>query len=101
MFRYLKSKMRRFLPEEFIETESGFITSGRFSATIIEPHCSNSEMDSSTKSGFREVFAPVSSFAKTKARVPRSDVGTTGQLRTSKVASRVKLFDGNLRLKFR
>ena len=35
-----------------METDSGFITSGVFSAPIIEPHFSNSEMDSSTKSFF-------------------------------------------------
>ena len=35
-----------------METDSGFITSGGFSASIIEPHFSNSEMDSSTKSLF-------------------------------------------------
>ena len=34
-----------------METESGFITSG-FSAPITEPHFSNLEMDSSTKSLF-------------------------------------------------
>ena len=35
-----------------METYSGFITSGCFSASIIEPHFSDSEMDSSTKSLF-------------------------------------------------
>ena len=35
-----------------METDSGFITSGGFSACIIEPHFSNLEMDSSTKSLF-------------------------------------------------
>ena len=35
-----------------METESGFITSGGFFASIIEPHFSNSEMDSSAKSLF-------------------------------------------------
>ena len=35
-----------------METESGFITSGGFSASIIEPHFSNWEMNSSTKSLF-------------------------------------------------
>ena len=33
-------------------TESGFITSGGFSASIIEPHFNNSEMDYSKKSFF-------------------------------------------------
>ena len=42
----LKSKIRRFLPEEFMETESGFITSGGFSDSIIEQHFNNLEMDS-------------------------------------------------------
>ena len=35
-----------------METESGFIASGGFSASITEPHFSNSEMDSSIKSLF-------------------------------------------------
>ena len=35
-----------------METEIGFITSGRFSATILEPDVSNSEMNSSVKSFF-------------------------------------------------
>ena len=35
-----------------METNSGFITSGGFSASIIEPHFRNLEMDSSTKSLF-------------------------------------------------
>ena len=35
-----------------METESGFITSGGLPASIIEPHFSNSVMDSSTKSLF-------------------------------------------------
>ena len=35
-----------------METDSGFITSGGFSAPIRKPHFSNSEMDSSTKSFF-------------------------------------------------
>ena len=35
-----------------METDSGFITSGGFSASIIEPHFTNSEMDSWTKSLF-------------------------------------------------
>ena len=33
-----------------METESGFITSGGYSASIIGPHFSNLEMVSSTKS---------------------------------------------------
>ena len=33
-----------------METDSMFITSTGFSASMIEPHFSNSEMDSSTKS---------------------------------------------------
>ena len=33
-----------------METDSGFITSGGFCASIIVPHFSNSGMDSSTKS---------------------------------------------------
>ena len=37
-------------------------------------------------SRFRAVFSPVPSFTKTKARIPRSDVGATGPLRASKVA---------------
>ena len=32
-----------------MKTDSGFINSGGFSASIIESHFSNSEMDSSTK----------------------------------------------------
>ena len=35
-----------------MKTDNGFITSGGFSASIIEPHFSNSEMDSSAKSLF-------------------------------------------------
>ena len=50
VFTYLNSKIWCFLPEEFMETESGFIASGILSASIIEPHFSNSEMGSSTKS---------------------------------------------------
>ena len=53
---YLKFKTRRFLPEKFMETESGFITSGGFSASIIEPHFSNSEMDSSTNRYFLKLI---------------------------------------------
>ena len=49
VFKYLKSRIRHFLPETFVETESGFITSGAFSASKMEPHFSNMEMDSSTK----------------------------------------------------
>ena len=32
-----------------METDGGLITSGGFSASVIEPHFSSSEMDSSTK----------------------------------------------------
>lgn len=32
-----------------MKTESGFITTGVFSAYIMEPHSSNSKMDASTK----------------------------------------------------
>ena len=39
-----------------METESGFITSGGFSASIIEPHFSNSEMDSSTNRYFLKLI---------------------------------------------
>ena len=35
-----------------METDSGFITSGGFFVSMIEPHFSNSEMDSPTKSLF-------------------------------------------------
>ena len=35
-----------------METDNGFITSGSFSASVIEPHFSNSEMNSSAKSLF-------------------------------------------------
>ena len=35
-----------------METESGFIISGGFSASVIKPHFSNLEMDSSTESLF-------------------------------------------------
>ena len=52
VFTYFKSKIRQFLPEEFMETESAFIISGGFSASVIEPHFSNLEMDSSTESLF-------------------------------------------------
>ena len=38
-----------------METESGFITSGGYSASIIRPHFSNSDMVSSTKSLFFKV----------------------------------------------
>ena len=50
VFTYLKSRIRRFSLGEFMETESGFITSGTFSASIIEPHFSNSETVSLIKS---------------------------------------------------
>ena len=39
-----------------METDSGFITSGGFSASILEPHFSNLEMDSSTKSLFFKTY---------------------------------------------